>query len=115
MRVRQHVNPLASSYQQPAALGEQWVEEQFDTSQPFHLDIGCAKGRREQVARMNEHYASHATPPRHATPRRPRHATPRHATPRIATHRATPRHATPRHATHHATPRHATPHPAITL
>ena len=44
VRVRQHVNPLASSYQQPAALADRWLEEQFaNTAQPFHLDIGCAK------------------------------------------------------------------------
>jgi len=44
-RVRQHVNPLASSYQKPIELAAQWPSSLFsDPSLPFHVDIGCAKG-----------------------------------------------------------------------
>lgn len=44
-RVRQHVNPLASSYQQPIPLAEQWVSMLFeDPTLPFHVDVGCARG-----------------------------------------------------------------------
>ena len=44
-RVRQHVNPLRSSHQQPLQLPDRWPETFFkDPSLPFHLDIGCARG-----------------------------------------------------------------------
>lgn len=44
-RVRQHVNPLASSYQVPISLADQWPSILFsDPSLPFHVDVGCAKG-----------------------------------------------------------------------
>ena len=44
-RVRQHVNPLASAYQEPISLAEGWVSALFqDPSLPFHIDVGCARG-----------------------------------------------------------------------
>jgi|EP00908_Phaeocystis_cordata_P020745 tRNA (guanine-N7-)-methyltransferase len=44
-RVRQHVNPLRSSHQQPLQLPDRWPESFFtDASLPLHLDIGCARG-----------------------------------------------------------------------
>ena len=44
-RVRQHVNPLRSSHQQPLELPVRWPETLFkDASLPLHLDIGCARG-----------------------------------------------------------------------
>jgi tRNA (guanine-N7-)-methyltransferase len=44
-RARQHVNPLASSYQQPIELVEDWAKLIFkDPTLPFHVDIGCARG-----------------------------------------------------------------------
>lgn len=46
-RLRQHVNPLASRYQQPATFGTtNFLPDVFtDHSKPLHLDIGCGKGR----------------------------------------------------------------------
>lgn len=44
-RFRQHVNPLASKYQLPAELSDNWPASSFtDLSKPLHLDIGCGKG-----------------------------------------------------------------------
>ena len=44
-RVRQHVNPLRSTHQQPLELPDCWPETFFkDPSLPLHLDIGCARG-----------------------------------------------------------------------
>jgi len=44
-RVRQHVNPLRSTHQQPLELPDRWPETFFkDPSLPLHLDIGCARG-----------------------------------------------------------------------
>lgn len=44
-RVRQHVNPLRSSHQQPLELPDCWPEAFFaDPDLPIHLDIGCARG-----------------------------------------------------------------------
>lgn len=44
-RVRQHVNPLASLYQQPTFLAENWPKHEFDDlARPLHLDIGCGRG-----------------------------------------------------------------------
>lgn len=44
--IRQHVNPLSSTYQQPVELPEGWVKEAFaDPTRPFHIDIGSARGR----------------------------------------------------------------------
>ena len=45
LKVRQHVNPLASRYLVPMEGGEEWVAEAFvNTSLPVIVDIGCAKG-----------------------------------------------------------------------
>jgi tRNA (guanine-N7-)-methyltransferase len=44
-RFRQHVNPLASKYQCPTILPEDWPASSYtDLSKPLHLDIGCGKG-----------------------------------------------------------------------
>jgi len=44
--LRQHVNPLASYLQRPIDLPDTWVEDRFeDPTLPFHIDLGCAKGR----------------------------------------------------------------------
>ena len=46
-RFRQHVNPLASRYQQHAQLpSENWPESVFDVchNKPLHIDIGSGKG-----------------------------------------------------------------------
>jgi tRNA (guanine-N7-)-methyltransferase len=44
-RFRQHVNPLASRYQQPCALPNDWPQSAFrDATLPLHVDIGCGKG-----------------------------------------------------------------------
>ena len=44
-KVRQHVNPLASKYQQPVALEQDWLQQSFDDpTLPVVIDIGCAKG-----------------------------------------------------------------------
>lgn len=55
-RFRQHVNPLASSYQRPTLLPPAWPHSVFYTEctkdeadntsrlRPLHLDIGCGKG-----------------------------------------------------------------------
>ncbi|GAB0490986.1 hypothetical protein MMPV_002228 [Pyropia vietnamensis] len=46
VRVRQHVNPLASRFQAPLNLPPGWYADSFtDPSAPLHLDIGCGKGR----------------------------------------------------------------------
>ncbi len=44
VRVRQHVNPLASKFQTPAASPE-WQKIYIQQNLPLHLDIGCARGR----------------------------------------------------------------------
>lgn len=44
VRVRQHVNPLSSKYQQPF-VAPNWGNFYKDLSLPFHLDIGCGRGR----------------------------------------------------------------------
>ncbi|BAZ85847.1 tRNA (guanosine(46)-N7)-methyltransferase TrmB [Dolichospermum compactum] len=44
VRVRQHVNPLASKFQTPAASPE-WEKIYIQPNLPLHLDIGCARGR----------------------------------------------------------------------
>ena len=44
IRVRQHVNPLGIKYRDPVAL-PQWSDLYVDMNQPFHLDIGSAKGQ----------------------------------------------------------------------
>lgn len=44
-KVRQHVNPLARKYQEPAPLSSEWMEASFaDPKLPMVIDIGCAKG-----------------------------------------------------------------------
>jgi len=44
-RSRQHVNPLASKFQQPTVLSPNWPLDVFsDYSRPIFLDIGCARG-----------------------------------------------------------------------
>ena len=44
VRVRQHVNPLASKFQNPTASPE-WEKIYTKPNLPLHLDIGCARGR----------------------------------------------------------------------
>ncbi|BAZ67257.1 MAG: tRNA (guanosine(46)-N7)-methyltransferase TrmB [Pelatocladus maniniholoensis HA4357-MV3] len=44
VRVRQHVNPLANKYQAPANPLD-WEKVYFQSNQPLHLDIGCARGQ----------------------------------------------------------------------
>jgi len=44
IRIRQHVNPLASKFQQPISLPN-WQEIYAESQQHLHLDIGCARGR----------------------------------------------------------------------
>lgn len=44
VRVRQHVNPLASKFQTPTA-SPQWENIYTQPNLPLHLDIGCARGR----------------------------------------------------------------------
>jgi tRNA (guanine-N7-)-methyltransferase len=44
-RARQHVNPLASKFQQPTALTPDWPRDTYDDmSRPLFLDIGCSRG-----------------------------------------------------------------------
>lgn len=46
VRVRQHVNPLSSRFQNPLDLPPGWYAETYtDPSAPLHMDIGCGKGR----------------------------------------------------------------------
>ena len=41
LKVRQHVNPLAGTYQKPSQLSENWIKESFQNPNlPFLLDIG---------------------------------------------------------------------------
>jgi tRNA (guanine-N7-)-methyltransferase len=51
VRVRQHVNPLASKFQTPTASPD-WDQIYIQPNQPLHLDIGCARGRF--VLKMSE-------------------------------------------------------------
>lgn len=44
VRVRQHVNPLSSKYQQSIFVPD-WSQIYSDLSLPFCLDLGCARGR----------------------------------------------------------------------
>lgn len=44
VRVRQHVNPLSSKYQQSVSLPD-WSQIYSNLSLPFYLDLGCARGR----------------------------------------------------------------------
>jgi tRNA (guanine-N7-)-methyltransferase len=44
VRVRQHVNPLSQKYQTPLT-GINWHHYYTNFQQPFHLDLGCARGK----------------------------------------------------------------------
>jgi len=64
-RFRQHVNPLASKFQQPTELPENWPASSFDDcrTRPLHLDIGSAKGtflldlcEKEIISNSNSNY-----------------------------------------------------------
>jgi tRNA (guanine-N7-)-methyltransferase len=44
VRVRQHVNPLSSKYQQSVPFPD-WNEVYQNLDLPLHLDIGCGRGR----------------------------------------------------------------------
>eukprot|EP01031_Cornospumella_fuschlensis_P035480 gene35480-43010_t len=45
LKVRQHVNPLSSTYQKPLELSSTWLKDAYpDPKLPLVLDIGCAKG-----------------------------------------------------------------------
>lgn len=44
VRVRQHVNPLSNRYQQSIFIPD-WSQVYSNLSLPFHLDLGCARGR----------------------------------------------------------------------
>lgn len=44
MRVRQHVNPLSNRYQQSIIIPD-WSQVYSNLSLPFHLDLGCGRGR----------------------------------------------------------------------
>ena len=44
-KFRQHVNPLASAYQQPTLLDIDWIQKHYKSPNlPFIIDIGCSKG-----------------------------------------------------------------------
>ncbi|MEL6578759.1 MAG: tRNA (guanosine(46)-N7)-methyltransferase TrmB [Cyanobacteria bacterium J06621_12] len=43
-RIRQHVNPLSSKFQQPLMVPD-WQQIFANVDLPIHLDIGCARGR----------------------------------------------------------------------
>lgn len=43
-RIRQHVNPLDIKFQQPLTVPN-WQEIYLHCDRPWHLDIGCARGR----------------------------------------------------------------------
>ncbi|CAN0085614.1 unnamed protein product, partial [Hapterophycus canaliculatus] len=45
IKTRQHVNPLAATFQEPVVLPERWFQSTFrDPTAPLLVDIGCAKG-----------------------------------------------------------------------
>ena len=44
IRVRQHVNPLSSKYQESVSMPN-FSDIYADVNKPLHLDIGCARGR----------------------------------------------------------------------
>ena len=44
-KVRQHVNPLQSQYQQPTKLDSNWLSKTFKIpGNSFIIDVGCSKG-----------------------------------------------------------------------
>ena len=44
IRIRQHVNPLERKFQQPILIPN-WQEIYTNCDRPWHLDIGCARGK----------------------------------------------------------------------
>ena len=60
VRVRQHVNPLASKFQTPTASPD-WESIYTQPNLPLHLDIGCAKGRFVLKMAQNSAIFLHAT------------------------------------------------------
>jgi tRNA (guanine-N7-)-methyltransferase len=54
IKIRQHVNPLATKYQQPIAWPD-WSQVFARPELPLHIDIGCAWGRF--VLKMAETHA----------------------------------------------------------
>ena len=44
IRIRQHVNPLSRKFQQPLTVPD-WQQIYAQSDRPWHLDIGCARGR----------------------------------------------------------------------
>lgn len=46
IKFRQHVNPLASTYQIPLHLSPSWLQESFQDplNKPLIIDVGCARG-----------------------------------------------------------------------
>lgn len=48
-KVRQHVNPLQTSYQRPLQLADTWIESAYPAAaegqRAFVVDVGCAEGR----------------------------------------------------------------------
>ena len=56
LRVRQHVNPLSSRYQQQVTIPD-WSQVYDRPYQPLHLDIGCAWGKFIlQMAQIEPNY-----------------------------------------------------------
>lgn len=53
VRIRQHVNPLARKFQQRVTLPD-WNSIYPNFQNPFHLDIGCARG--QFILAMASHY-----------------------------------------------------------
>ena len=58
IKVRPHVNPLTSRYQEPVMLEEAWLENlfEFPYDRSMIVDIGCARGSWAlKSAQMNPH------------------------------------------------------------
>ncbi|MDY6807333.1 MAG: tRNA (guanosine(46)-N7)-methyltransferase TrmB [Cyanobacteriota bacterium] len=56
VRVRQHVNPLSSKYQQSVTFPD-WNSVYANLDLPLHLDIGCGRGRfLWQVAQIESNW-----------------------------------------------------------
>eukprot|EP00752_Nemacystus_decipiens_P016305 g14581.t1 len=54
-KTRQHVNPLAATFQTPVVLPERWFPSAFrNPSAPLLVDIGCAKGSFVRVMAMEK-------------------------------------------------------------
>jgi len=44
--IRQHVNPLASTYMEPLILSNEWITQHYANPKlPFLIDIGSARGQ----------------------------------------------------------------------